>query len=95
MATSAGAVLGLMPIAFVTVAVFWIIIFKLTRYVSVASITAALALPLMVLALLHLKHESSVAIPLFSAVMAVVVIWRHRSNIRRLFNGTEPRFSRR
>ena len=48
-ATSAGVLLGLMPLAVVSVFIVWLVLFQVTRYVSVASIGAAAALPVFVL----------------------------------------------
>ena len=93
-ATSAGALLGLMPAAIVAIFFVWLIIFQLTRYVSLASIGAAVALPAVVGILILRKFVTDTALLYFSVLIAGVVIWRHRSNLRRLINGTERRFSR-
>jgi glycerol-3-phosphate acyltransferase PlsY len=95
-ATSAGAVFGLMPIACLLVGSFWVVLLLTTRYVSLASVLAALGLSPIVYTLLWIRHEDPNNIVLwFSIVMALVVVWRHRSNLIRLYNGTEPRFQRR
>jgi glycerol-3-phosphate acyltransferase PlsY len=91
-ATSAGVLLGLMPIAVVSVFVVWLVLFKVTRYVSVASIGAAVALPVFVILYLHLKMLTGASLLPFSILIAGVVIWRHRSNIQHLFHGKEQRF---
>ncbi len=93
-ATSAGALLGLMPVAIVAIFFVWLIIFQLTRYVSLASIGAAVALPMVVGILILRKSVTDAALLYFSVLIAGVVIWRHRSNLKRLLNGTERRFSR-
>jgi glycerol-3-phosphate acyltransferase PlsY len=93
-ATSAGALLGLAPLATLIGVVIWTIVFWLTRYVSLASITAAVVLPIIIL--LVSPHDENNAMPLVysSACVAAVIIWRHRSNLSRLIRGTEPRFTR-
>jgi len=91
-ATSAGVLLGLMPLAVVSVFVVWLILFKGTRYVSVASIGAAFALPLFVVLYLRIKLLTGASLLPFSILIAGVVIWRHRSNIERLLHGNERRF---
>jgi acyl phosphate:glycerol-3-phosphate acyltransferase len=93
-ATSAGALLGLAPLATLIGVVIWTIVFWLTRYVSLASITAAVGLPIIIL--LVSSHDENNGMPLVysSACVAAVIIWRHRSNLSRLLRGTEPRFSR-
>ena len=93
-AASAGALFGLMPfVALIAVAV-WLIIFYLTRYVSVASVTAALAVPITILSMMFLGQTGGTALLYFSICLAAVVIVRHRSNLSRLVRGTEPRFKR-
>ncbi len=93
-AASAGALFGLMPfVALIAVAV-WLIIFYLTRYVSVASMTAALSVPITILSMMFLGQTGETALLYFSICLAAVVIVRHRSNLLRLVRGTEPRFKR-
>lgn len=91
-ATSAGVLLGLMPIAMLSVLAVWIVLFQLTRYVSLASIGAAVALPIFVFLFLQIKLLTGVSLLPFSILIAGVVIWRHRSNIQRLLQGKENRF---
>ena len=91
-ATSAGAIFGIMPLAAIAIFLVWLIIFLSTRYVSVASITAACALPVVVALLRWLQLTHGFLLFYFSLLMAALVVWRHRSNLVRLFNGTEPRF---
>jgi glycerol-3-phosphate acyltransferase PlsY len=91
-ATSAGVLLGLMPLAVISVLAIWLAVFYATRYVSVASIFAALALPPFVFLYLKLQVVSGWLLLPFSALIAAVVVWRHRSNMRRLMHGTEERF---
>jgi acyl phosphate:glycerol-3-phosphate acyltransferase len=70
---------------FLLVAAFW-------RYVSLASISAAAALPLLVYLLYAPGHAPPTAVSVSTLVAAVVVIVKHRDNIERLVRGTEPRF---
>jgi acyl phosphate:glycerol-3-phosphate acyltransferase len=93
-ATSAGALFGLAPIAALVGVAIWILTFWLTRYVSVASITAAAALPLIILVTTWLDRTAGKLLFYSSVCLAAVVIWRHRSNLSRLMRGTEPRFTR-
>ena len=90
-ATSAGVLLGLMPLAVISVFIVWLTLFKTTRYVSVASMGAAIALPLFVLAYLHFGLLTGTSRLVFSIVIAGVVLWAHRSNIQRLLHGKEQR----
>ena len=93
-ATSAGALFGLMPFALIIGGIVWVLTFQLTRYVSLASITTAIAVPITVLILISLGHLQSYALFYFSVCLAALVIVRHRANLSRLISGTEPRFSR-
>ena len=93
-ATSMGALFGLMPfMALIGIAV-WVITFEVTRYVSVASMTAALAVPISILILMPLKQTGGAVLLYFSICLAALVIFRHSSNLSRLVRGTEPRFKR-
>ena len=92
-ATSAGALFGVTPIAAIAIFLVWLLIFQLTRYVSVASVTAALALPVCVGVLVaHGTH--GMVLLYFSLAMTAMVVWRHRANFARLRDGTEQRFAR-
>jgi glycerol-3-phosphate acyltransferase PlsY len=88
-ATGAGGFLVLLPVPTVISAAVWLGAFILSRYVSIASICSALALPAAAWALGQPPWLSLIA----SAVCAFV-IWRHRANIGRLLNGTENRAGR-
>src|SRR3954468_23394071 len=93
-ATSAGSIFGIMPIAGITIFLVWLLVFQITRYVSVASIAAACALPLVVAVLIKLHLTQGTVLLYFSSAMTLLVVWRHRSNISRLMKGTEQRFTR-
>jgi len=93
-ATSAGALLALTPVATLIGVAIWVIVFWLTRYVSLASITAAVVLPIVILVVSSQDQNKRKPLVYSSACVAAVVIWRHRSNLSRLMRGTEPRFTR-
>ncbi len=93
-ATSAGALFGLMPLATLVGIAIWILVFWLTRYVSVASVATAVALPLVISIMTRLDQSQGNALFYSSLCIAAVVIWRHRSNLSRLMRGSEPRFTR-
>jgi acyl phosphate:glycerol-3-phosphate acyltransferase len=93
-ATSAGVVFGLMPLAAVIIFLVWVVVFETTRYVSVASLVAASALPVTVALLIHWGIIEGTGLLYFSTVLAILVVWRHRSNFSRLLKGTEQRFIR-
>jgi glycerol-3-phosphate acyltransferase PlsY len=93
-ATSAGALLALTPVATLVGVAIWIIVFWLTAYVSLASITAAVILPIVILIVGSHDRNNGKPLVIASVCVAAVVIWRHRSNLSRLMRGTEPRFTR-
>ena len=91
-ATSAGVLLALMPWAVLCIAIVWFVVFKVSRYVSLASISAAAALPVAVAALWSAGCGGNGPLLSFSVLISALAIWRHRTNIQRLRAGTESRF---
>jgi acyl phosphate:glycerol-3-phosphate acyltransferase len=91
-ATAAGVMLGLTPIALAVAAAVWGLVLLLTGYVSLSSIAAAAVLPAAVYLLEHPRTPE-----LFWVIVGVAlgVIVLHRRNIQRLIKGTENRFGRR
>lgn len=94
-ATSSGLLFGLMPAVAMIVIVVWVIAFYTTRYISLASVIAALALPVTVFVITHLTGVDRPLLLYVSITLAAIVILRHRSNLSRLVRGTEQRFQRR
>jgi acyl phosphate:glycerol-3-phosphate acyltransferase len=88
-ATSAGVLVALVPGALLITLAIWIVVFVASRYVSLASIIAAAALPFTT----WVTQQSSTMIFLTGA-MAALAIYKHKSNIQRLLNGTENRMGR-
>ncbi|MBK8581247.1 MAG: glycerol-3-phosphate 1-O-acyltransferase PlsY [Flavobacteriales bacterium] len=89
-ATSLGGVLAVHPgSAFACIIVFFIIWFA-TRYVSFASLCAALTFPL---AVAFLFQEKSEVLIIFSIALCALVFFTHRQNISRLLKGTENRMA--
>ena len=102
-ATSAGVLIALMPAAVVLLLFVFLIVLLATRFVAVASMAAAASLPI----LTHIGarfHKTPEGISLweagtwnkplffFSLVIAILAIWKHRTNIQRLRDGTESKF---
>lgn len=85
-ATGLGVIAMLMPTVTVAVFLLWLLIVRLTRYVSLASMVAAVSVPLFGLFL-----DVPTVYMAFTAVLAVYVIWRHRANIDRLIRGVESK----
>lgn len=88
-ATAAGGLVVLMPLGCVTAGVVWVVTFFVTRYVSLGSILAAVAVIVTSWLPWFGYH---VAVATIATVLAAFVIIRHHSNIRRLLNGTETKF---
>ena len=86
-ATCGGAFLGVAPIIGGIGAAVWIVVFLLFRYASLASIVAALSLPVVAAAL-----GESWPVIIFAAAAGLAVVVLHRANIARLRSGTENRF---
>ncbi len=96
--TAAGVALALAPYPLLTAFAIWGITFFASRYVSLASIVAAVALPVAaaVFSCFHLGSAaatSPVTLGFFTAI-AILAILRHLTNIKRLLNGTESRFAK-
>lgn len=100
-ATSFGALVAMWPLMTfpaLGALVVWVILVKLFRFVSLASICAALSLPLLLIVrVMWTANETSspanVVFPMLilTVVLAFLVVWKHRPNIARLRAGTEPR----
>ena len=86
-ATSAGVFFALAPLAVSIALGTWIIVFALGRYVSVASLAAAVALPAAVW-----LTPNSLTLRIVTTALGLLAIFKHRGNIQRLLNGTEQRF---
>jgi len=90
-ATGAGIVLGLAPWAFLAAFGVWLVVVATSGYVSLGSMIAAVLLPP---AVYLLQPERRDLVWLFALIAALIVFF-HRANIKRLVAGTEHRFGRR
>ncbi|MCY4400080.1 MAG: glycerol-3-phosphate 1-O-acyltransferase PlsY [Gemmatimonadetes bacterium] len=89
-ATSAGVLVAVAPVAMVAGGGIWLIAMLTTRIVSLASIAGAVAVGIAGLFI----ADAGLPVRAFLGSMAAFVVWAHRSNIRRLLAGTEPRLGR-
>ncbi|MAQ93198.1 MAG: acyl-phosphate glycerol 3-phosphate acyltransferase [Rhodothermaceae bacterium] len=91
-ATGAGMLTGLAPIAVGLALLVFIATLAATRYVSLGSILAAISLPLS-LVVLQVAFGASAPPPvwIFATVVPAFIVWTHRANVKRLMNGTETR----
>ena len=86
-ATALGIFLVLSPQAVLGALIVFVLAVGITRYISLGSVLAAMSAPLLILILNHPQP-----IVLTTLFIAMLVVWRHRANIRRLLDGTESRF---
>lgn len=100
-ATSAGVLLGLFPyftLPGLLSIVTWLILFKAKGYVSLASMVGAGLFPVFYLAIALVRgwepFAAQLPLLIFAVVMALLIIYKHRSNIARLRAGTESRFGK-
>lgn len=93
-ATAAGVLLGIAPVAMFVALAAWIIVVFTTKFVSLASIVAVLAVPTaMAVQMWRAAHWNAVLLG-FGILLAILVIARHRANIQRLIAGTENKTGR-
>ena len=88
-ATAAGGLVVLIPVACLIGTGVWVVTFVVTRYVSLGSILSAVAVPAA-----SWLGGNPLALNLVATALGLFVIVRHRENIRRLLNGTESKFSK-
>ena len=88
-ATSAGVFLGLAPLSLGMAVLVWILIFAASRYVSLASLIASISLPLWMV-----WQNKPLELVIFSGIACILIIYRHRTNIKRLLKGEENRWGR-
>ena len=95
-ATGAGMLTALAPEALLAAFAVWVAMFAITRYVSLASICAAVILPVSFVAIKGGKaFGEDIWITVFCVILGALVITRHYSNIKRLLAKTENRFAER
>jgi glycerol-3-phosphate acyltransferase PlsY len=91
-ATAAGVMLGLAPIALAVATAVWAVLVFTTGYVSLGSIAAAAVFPV---AVMLFDPPAEAGMLWLDVAVAAAIIWFHRGNIQRLLKGTENRFGRR
>jgi acyl phosphate:glycerol-3-phosphate acyltransferase len=86
-ATTGGVALALAPLAALAASLVWIVVFLATRFTSIASMTGAVSLPVLVLV-----FGGSWPVFAFALGAALAILVLHRANIKRLVRGQENRF---
>jgi glycerol-3-phosphate acyltransferase PlsY len=92
-ATALGVFLALSPLAAVSALLLFILCVVYWRFVSLGSVAAAAAMPLLIYFLWAPGHAPPIVIDLGTLAIAGLVIFKHGGNLQRLVDGTEPRFS--
>jgi glycerol-3-phosphate acyltransferase PlsY len=92
-ATALGVFLALSPLAAVAALLLFILCVAYWRFVSLGSVAAAAAMPLLIYFLWAPRHAPPIIVDLGTLAIAALVIFKHDGNLQRLVDGTEPRFS--
>lgn len=91
-ATSLGVFLFLIPNVTLALLIIFILVVYFTRYISLGSIIAAVALPILTAFSPIRNNVGRMPLIIMTLLIGAFVIWRHRTNITRLMNGTENKF---
>lgn len=94
-ATGSGIILVIDPIVFCILVGIFIIVVALSKIVSLASVSCAVAYPIATFLVHHYSGRPALLDAIFAAGISVIVIFMHRANIKRLINGTENKFGTR
>jgi glycerol-3-phosphate acyltransferase PlsY len=92
-ATALGVFLALCPLAALAALTLFLLCVAYWRYVSLGSVAAAAAMPLLIYFLWAPHHAPPLVINMGTLAIAMLVIYKHDGNLQRLVEGTEPRFS--
>jgi glycerol-3-phosphate acyltransferase PlsY len=92
-ATAAGVFLVLSPLAFLAAAILFFLVVLYWRFVSLGSISAAAAMPLLIYFFWAPHHAPPYAVTFGSLAAALLIVYKHDANIQRLVQGDEPKFS--
>jgi glycerol-3-phosphate acyltransferase PlsY len=92
-ATAAGVFLVLCPPAFLGATILFLLVVAYWRFVSLGSIAAAAAMPLLIYFLWAPHHAPPYAVTFGSLAAALLIVYKHDANIQRLVQGDEPKFS--
>jgi glycerol-3-phosphate acyltransferase PlsY len=92
-ATAAGVYLALSPPAFLGGLILFILVVGFWRYVSLGSISAAAAMPMLIYFLWAPHHAPPSVITFGALAVAMLIVYKHDANLQRLVEGTEPKFN--
>jgi glycerol-3-phosphate acyltransferase PlsY len=91
-ATAAGVFLVLSPLSVLGAVILFLLVVIFWRYVSLGSVSAAAAMPLLIYFLWAPHHAPPPAVAFGALAAAVLIIYKHRGNLQRLIQGAEPKF---
>jgi glycerol-3-phosphate acyltransferase PlsY len=91
-ATGLGVFAALCPLAAVSGFVVFVLVFLYWRYVSLASLAGTAAMPLLIHFLWAPKHAPPLSVTVGTLLAAALIFYKHSANLRRLMEGTEPKF---
>jgi acyl phosphate:glycerol-3-phosphate acyltransferase len=93
-ATATGVLIGIAPVAMLAGLAVWLVVFFTTHYVSLASMLAAVAVPVTMAVIMSRAGQWDFVLIGFGLLVAALVILRHRANIGRLLAGTESKMGK-
>ena len=92
-ATAAGVYLMLCPAAFLGGLILFLLVVGFSHYVSLGSVAAAVAMPLLMYFLWAPHHAPPPVVTFGALAVAMLIVYKHDGNLQRLVEGTEPKFS--
>ena len=92
-ATALGVFSALSPSAALAAVVVFALVFAIWRYVSLASLAAAAAMPLLIYFLWAPRHAPPLAIDIGTLLATALIFFKHAGNLQRLTQGTEPKYA--
>jgi acyl phosphate:glycerol-3-phosphate acyltransferase len=91
--TALGVFIALCPVAALVAFILFLLVMLFWRYVSLGSLSAAAAMPLLIYFLWAPGHAPPLVITLGTLFAAVLIFYKHDANLQRLVDGTEPKYS--
>ncbi len=86
-ATSAGVILGVNPLLFIIMICSFLIILYISKYVSLSSMVTG------IITIIVTIIQQEVGLMIVTSILTIVVIYRHKANIKRIINKTEPKIT--
>jgi len=92
-ATATGIFLVLSPLACLGALLLFLLVVIFWRYVSLGSVSAAAAMPLLIYLLWAPHHAPPMSVTFGTVAAALLIVYKHRGNLQRVIEGVEPKFS--